>query len=103
MSGKYILDGKKAVLCEDLITWAKWMEETPRRHVADNNVNGIRVSTIFLSIDHQFGGGPPLLFETLVFGGPLHHEMERYSTWEEAEKGHAEMVAKVQATFNKRG
>lgn len=53
------------------------------------------VSTVFLGLDHQYGDGPPLLFETMVFGGPLDHEMNRYSTWNEAEKGHQEMVERV--------
>jgi hypothetical protein len=27
------------------------------------------VSTVFLCIDHGFGDGPPVLFETMAFGG----------------------------------
>jgi hypothetical protein len=37
-------------------------------------------------------GGPPLIFETMVFGGSKDGEMDRYSTKEEAEKGHEAMV-----------
>jgi hypothetical protein len=40
----------------------------------------------------------PALFETLVFGGPLSQEMDRYSTWAEAEAGHRAMVERVRAT-----
>jgi hypothetical protein len=46
------------------------------------------VSTVFLGIDHNFGNGPPLLFETMVFGGEYDGYCKRYSTWEEAEGGH---------------
>ena len=52
---------------------------------------------MFLGLDHSFGGGAPLLFETMVFGGPLDGEQERYSTWNEAEAGHKLMVERVQA------
>lgn len=53
----------------------------------------VEVSTVFLVLDPQFGPGPPLLFETLVFGGEFDEEMERYSTWKEAcEKAKAELA-----------
>lgn len=57
---------------------------------------GVRVSTVFMPLNHQFGDGPPLVFETMVFGGPLDGEMERYSTKQDAEVGHAAMVRRVQ-------
>lgn len=52
--------------------------------------NGAWVSTVFLGINHRWGSGPPLLFETMVFWetgrGP---ELQvRWSTWLEAEEGH---------------
>lgn len=59
--------------------------------------NGKFVSTVFLTIDHQFGEGPPLLFETMLFpadGSLIEEEMDRYSTWEEATQGHRDMVEK---------
>ena len=55
----------------------------------------VEVSTVFLEANHRFDDGPPLVFETLVLGGPLADECERYSTWDEAEVGHAAMVARV--------
>jgi len=49
----------------------------------------VTVSTVFLGIDHNFSGeGPPLLYETMVFGGDLHEGCNRYSTREEALAGH---------------
>jgi hypothetical protein len=35
------------------------------------------------------------LFETMVFGGPLNGEMDRYATWDEAEAGHKAMLDAV--------
>lgn len=55
----------------------------------------VRVSTVFLGLDHRFGDGPPLLFETMAFVGHDDVGMERYSTWQEAEEGHARWVAKI--------
>ena len=38
------------------------------RRVAQNYVGDVHVSTVFLPIDHGWGEGPPVLFETMVFG-----------------------------------
>src|SRR4051794_15289386 len=67
------------------------------------------VSTVWLGLDHNFWGGPPLIFETMVFTSSAVRERmegvpfeeceplrdftcERYATWDEAKKGHDEMV-----------
>lgn len=92
MSELYVLIDKKPVKVSDenLIEWAKKHEKDDRR-VAETFLNGkeIRVSTVFLGVDHSFGEGPPLLFETMIFGGPRDGYQDRYPTWGEAEKGHA--------------
>jgi len=94
MNGRYILDGKKAIECNNLITWANQFEKASRK-VAYDKKNGIEVSTVFLGLDHSFGGKTPILFETMVFGGKHDQESERYATWEEAEKGHHIMCIKM--------
>ena len=92
MSEKYILDGGTQIMeCNDLTEWARWMEMTDRKVAKEETING-DISTIFLGLDHSFGDGPPLLFESLVFGGTLDQEMDRYETWEQAEVGHKAMV-----------
>ena len=81
----------------DVLTWGKWFGAN-ERHVGDDKIGNVRVSTVFLGLNHRFprsSTDEPLLFETLVFGGPLDGEMDRYSTWAEAERGHAEVVVKV--------
>lgn len=55
----------------------------------------IMISTVFLGLDHRWSGGPPLLFETMVFNGPLSEEQDRYTTWEQAVAGHKAMVERV--------
>jgi hypothetical protein len=55
------------------------------------------VSTIWLGIDQRFGeDGPPLIFETMIFGGPLDSWCERSSTEAEAVALHA--LAVIEAT-----
>jgi hypothetical protein len=83
----YILEGREAVPV-GLLRWARWFE-TAYRHIGQTeSCNGF-VSTVFLGLDHNFlGNGPPILFETLVFGGEWDGEMFRYSTFEEAVEGH---------------
>lgn len=66
-----------------------------KRRVGHTETWNGEVSTVFLGLDHSWSGPPPLLFETMVFGGTLDQEQVRYSTWDEAEAGHAAMVAKV--------
>lgn len=90
---KYVLEGRTPVPV-DVTTWAKWFE-TADRHVAIEETDGYYVSTVFLGLNHQFGDGPPLLFETMVFGREEPGDdrwCERTSTWEEAEQAHARGV-----------
>ena len=95
MSSNYILEGRTPVVCDDLLKWGAWFE-TADRHVLQTVQDDVRVSTVFLGLDHSFGNGPPLLFESMVFGGPHDQElMDRYSTWEEAEAGHSKMCSAV--------
>ena len=76
---KYILKGKEPEPVHDVLAWGRWFETADRR-VALDRIGETDISTVFLGLDHQFGSGPPLLFETLVFGGELDGEMVRYST-----------------------
>lgn len=92
MNGRYILQGHTPVPVDDLMEWANSLGENNRR-VALTEFPGGHVSTVFLGLDHSFGSGAPLLFETMIFGGPYDDYQERYSTWEEAETGHQMAVA----------
>jgi hypothetical protein len=57
-----------------------------------------RVSTIFLGLNHDFLpmedplNYKPILWETMVFGGPLDMAQTRYRSQEEALAGHRAMV-----------
>lgn len=92
---KYILNADGSVRPEpDLLTWGRWLQ-TAERHIAHDHLpNDVRVSTVFLGLDHGFGSdGPPILFETMIFGGPHDQFMDRYATRDEAIAGHAKALA----------
>lgn len=58
------------------------------------------VSTVWLGIDHNWGRGVPLIFETMVFGtGSEDMIADRYSTEELARGGHNAMVVSICATL----
>lgn len=100
-SGRYILDANSnPVKVDSLDEWARWYEKNHNnRHVGLTKFDGdIRVSTVFLALDHNFDYGPPILYETMVFGGEYNGEQERYSTRAEALKGHMRWVQKVKDT-----
>ena len=79
------------------ISWDEAMrlfeEDRDKRIVEQTMVGDIKVSTVLLVINHNFGDGPPLIFETMIFGGEHDQFQERYRTWEEAEAGHKRAVA----------
>lgn len=82
--------------------WSIMMRDHQR--VASNIVNhdplheggSVTVSTVWLGLDHQYGDGPPLIFETMIFGGEHDGYQERYSTKEQALAGHAKAVKMVE-------
>ena len=94
MTTKYILDGHLPVKCNDLLEWAEWFGKADRHVAADELPNDIRVSTVFLGLDHAFGfkQAQPILFETMIFGGKHDGYQRRYATWDEAEIGHAKAL-----------
>jgi hypothetical protein len=82
--------------------WGRMFQDLHGRTIAKDRDecgdDSIEVSTVFLGMDHRFSGkGPPVLFETLVFGGPLDGLMERYCTRDEALAGHQAICLQVAA------
>jgi hypothetical protein len=89
----YKLQGHKAVPCKDVLEWSRWYEKADR-HVAETFVGKTRISTIFLGLNHSFheDDDHPLLFESMIYGGPADQEQLRYCFWEDAEAGHQLLV-----------
>ena len=104
MSNYYDLDGKPMTLLE----WVALLEskraarapdgesspdEDPTR-IGLDHVDGIEISTVWLGIDHGFSDqGPPIIFETMIFGGEYDQHCWRYPTKEPALAGHVRIVA----------
>ena len=127
----YKLDKDNNVIHTSMEEYGRWMEEEGnkrvggkdgdiRRRVAKDSLDGVwEVSTVFLGLDHAFGDGPPVLFESMIFwkeneyekttgdhigeykvdpltyttsDHPLHNWEKRYHTWDEALDGHKEIV-----------
>jgi hypothetical protein len=92
------IDGK-VVPTKNMREWGKWFENADRRidYTEISNFpeypGGNFISTVFLGIDHNSGrSGPPILFETMVFGGAYDQRGWRYASFKEAKHGHWQIV-----------
>lgn len=73
--------------------WAADTDGMARRVIAKTYAEAFTVSTVFLTVDHAFGGGPPILFESMIFGGgATDDDCERATTCRGAERLHRRMV-----------
>lgn len=80
-----------------LTAWAEWIADDDNKRVALTEIGDITISTVFLGVDHAFGHGNPLWFETMIFGGAHDEFQERYTTLEEAVLGHERAVELVRS------
>ena len=98
MTDKYTLnDDGNPVPCYDLLGWAEWFEQSgaARRIAYDDLGDSVSVSTVFLGLDHSSGRSVPILWESMVFGGPLDQEQHRYTSRANAVTGHERLVERV--------
>lgn len=94
---KYILNRKgEPEPCADVRKWASWFEYADRR-VAFDKLPTADVSTVFLGLDHASGTGAPVLWETLVIGGKLDGDTQRYTSKDDAIAGHKATVNRVRS------
>ncbi len=76
---------------DDIDLWGESFQNS--RHIARTNINGVDVSTVFLPIDHDHSGtGPPILWETMIFGGSVDEYQERYTSRADAIIGHIDAL-----------
>lgn len=96
----YILDVEGKPQPTDALTMGKWFaeDETNRRRLACDRIGELKVSTVFLGLNHQWNDGPPLLWETMVFGLSGDEEiMLRYTSKVDALDGHRQMCDEMLA------
>jgi len=83
------------------ITMEQWASafERMERHVGETVVRirgqWYRVSTVWLGLNHNWRGYPPLIYETMIFEEPHMGSLDwqwRYSTGEQAIRGHMRAV-----------
>ena len=80
----YRLEGTIPVPCT-VLEWADAFERADRIVAQTNLSPTVRVSTVFLGLDHSFDpNGPPMLFETMIFGIEDDEYQTRCGTWEQA-------------------
>ena len=88
----YILENAqiKEVDFLTLLRWELSVGNSDNHCIAATNLfGGVWVSTIFLTFNHNWHEiGPPVLFETMIFGGPLDRQQERYTSLDAALSGH---------------
>jgi len=82
------------VPCPCVNDWRDWFEANDRTLADDTLPSGTSVRTVFLSVNHAFRPGPPVLWETVVEGGP-YAMTARYTTCTEAIDGHEAIVNTV--------
>jgi hypothetical protein len=72
--------------------WGEKMRDIAYRRIDFDEVEHLEVSTVWLGLDHSTGSGPPVIFETRVFGDGEPCVQRRYVTLAEAKSGHVEIV-----------
>lgn len=112
----YILDPQgEPIPAINSLVWARWFSanDGDARRVSETRTKLFWISTVFLGLDHNWGGGPPLVFESMAFLQPKPCDIravlgesplidggyacERYSTRGQAFAGHIAMVAECLA------
>jgi hypothetical protein len=99
----YKLDKDKNPVPCSSFEYSMQFEDPEKRRVAKTQLGPYTVSTVFLCIDHNFGGeGPPVLFETMIWSdkktdkpGEFFEFQTRYCTWKEATEGHEFVVQMI--------
>lgn len=122
---QYILDAQgQPVPAPDTLSWGRWYEEACRngtRRVALDKIGDLRISTVFLALDHSLPSlAPPeerhhpVLWETCIFDYSHMTEafgrkmaesdvVARYASKEDALAGHRALVAEHELRLGAQG
>ena len=91
----YLLNKRKRPYKVSFFEWGDIFQTSGKRHLKDKFIKGIRISTVFLGLDHSYlKNQKPQIFETMVFEDESYSEiyLDRYATYKEAQKGHRKAV-----------
>lgn len=96
MNRWYILDNNNNPVPKPILEVVKWLEDgSNRRTVKRDEIGDILVSTVFLGLDHAWEPGPPVLWETMIFGGEHDQYQERYTSYKDAVEGHKKALTLI--------
>lgn len=95
----YMLNGKEIKECKSFSDF-EIAFKFENRKIKHTRISEKLISTVFLVLDHNVcNKGDPVLFETMIF--PDQEIYNRYSTFEEAVKGHDHIVELIRiSTMN---
>jgi hypothetical protein len=105
----YILDNNHKPVPAEVLVAAKWIEDNLNRkkvgydELTDINGDDIRVSTVFLGLDHTMPWDKdqtPILWETMIFGGEYDQYQYRYSSYQDALEGHQKAINFINTGYN---
>lgn len=92
----YILTADRTPIPATHEEFVLWEKDNSRVVAKSYLADGVEVSTVFLGLNHSFFfGTPPLIFETMIFGGQYRGYTTRCSTWLEALGQHKAAVLLV--------
>ena len=96
--GYYILDDRDGPVKSSSGEAYQWSIDRPYRKIVGLTrfPDGTRVSTVFLTLDHGWNGGPPVLWETMIFDNDSYDDwQERYTSYKDAVIGHLAAVKMI--------
>jgi len=93
LNGKEVVPATQDEFCEMWRGSERFLQQTP--------VGDMTVSTVFLGLDHGFGGEHGIFFETMILNAPgkLMDFQVRYSTYDEAMRGHREALRRARLSL----
>lgn len=81
--------------------FAKLFQDAGYKRVAATDGPGWRVSTVWLGLNHEWDENrPPLIFETMIFGGEHDESQWRWHTEDGARTGHDWIVTCLEIGAN---
>jgi hypothetical protein len=96
----YILTPARETKAVDACEWCEWRSKCEDWRIDKTEIGAgdVEVSTVFLGLDHGWSqDGPPVLFETMIFGGDYDQHCWRYTSYVAAQAGHTRIVVDLTA------
>jgi hypothetical protein len=98
----YKLDSdNNPIPCSGISEYEEWFMKhgttVAQTRFLDTKGISIYVSTVFLGLDHSYNSTVPILWETMILGGPFDQQSFRYSSFKDALEGHNQIVDDIKS------